>query len=43
MFTQLNQYRVVLEVKPDFRQNIEDSETSTCVVQVAAKWCRSVR
>ena len=24
MFTQLNQYRVVLEVKPDFRRNIED-------------------
>jgi hypothetical protein len=24
MFTQLNQYRVVLEVKPDFRQNPED-------------------
>ncbi len=23
MFTQLNQYRVILEVKPDFRQNIE--------------------
>ena len=39
MFTQLNQYHVVLEVKPQFRQQPEDLNTFTFMPPAAA-WFR---
>ena len=37
IFTQLNQYRVVLEVKPEFQQKPEDLKTSTSAAPAGGK------
>ncbi len=37
IFTQLNQYRVVLEVEPEFQGNPGALQTSTCGARTAAR------